>query len=488
MLGKFKKYIRDQIYWLTVDPDKIRENNPLVKVIDDYVESYISPAEFAVKLRNQTTGAKAVNPTMMLKVLFYSFASGIYTSRKIEKRMKNDLNTIYLAGNTTVDHSNICRFINKYLDEIVSIFGKMVYILAKSGFISYELEAIDGTKIKASANRNFTGNAKEFRDKKDKIEEKILKILQETVNSNTDDKYSKRMANKLKKFEQQKSGIDKFLKTVEDRNLDETESVNLTDKDARLMKMNNGSIGPGYNCQAAVDSKNEFLTGAMVSDCASDRNLAVPMIEEVMDHQEEPKEDTKFTLDAGYFTSDNIQYGEDKKIDLYIPEGKEEDGSPKKRKNKDKITSKDCELIIDGNIRKIKCPGGQIMCAERAYNDRGVKNYRFYPKRELCRKCKLLSNCAGKLEALKNKRFNVKYEYFETVELRRKMKEKLRSIEGKRTYNERACLIEHIFGTIKEYFNFGRFYYRGLDSVNTIWHMVCIAYNFRKMAALGIKL
>ena len=179
MPGKFKKYVREQIYWLTVDPEKIRENNPLVKVIDDYIEGHVLNDIFAVKLHNQYTGSKAINP---------------------KKRMVNDLNTIYLSGNTVIDHSNIRRFINKYSDEIVGIFSKMVYILGKSGFISYELEAIDGTKIRASANKHFTGNAKEFRNKKQKIEEKILKILRETTNSNLDEKYSKRVSNKLKRF------------------------------------------------------------------------------------------------------------------------------------------------------------------------------------------------------------------------------------------------------------------------------------------------
>jgi hypothetical protein len=98
--------------------------------------------------------------------------------------------------------------------------------------------------------------------------------------------------------------------------------VNLTDKDAGLMKMNAGSISPGYNCQTAVDSKNGFLTGTLVTDRGNDRNNTIPMIEEVRRHQDEPNEKTKFTLDSGYFSSDNVQYGNDKNIDIYIPEGK----------------------------------------------------------------------------------------------------------------------------------------------------------------------
>ncbi len=76
-----------------------------------------------------------------------------------------------------------------------------------------------------------------------------------------------RMAKKLKKFEHQRTKIENFLKSVEEKKIDETEKVNLTDEDAKMMKMNNGSISPGYNCQAAVDSNNVFLVGAMVSDC-----------------------------------------------------------------------------------------------------------------------------------------------------------------------------------------------------------------------------
>jgi transposase len=425
---------------------------------------------------------------MMLKVLFYSFASGIYTSRRIERRMKFDLNTIYLSGNDVVDHSNICRFIIKYEKEILSVFSRMVYVLAKLNFINYDLSAIDGTKIKAYARKDFTGNAKEFSEKKEKIEEKIKRTLDQMVNSNLDEKYAKRLENKLKKYNREKSKIENFLKTVEDKKEEIEEKVNLTDPDAKLMKMNNGSVTTGYNCQAAVDSQNGFLVGAQVSTQASDRNLAKPMIEEVQGHRETPGAETKFTLDAGYFSSDNIQYGEDKHCDLYIPEGKELDGGSKKRKQKDMIISKDCELMIDGKYRRIKCPGGQTMTAEKAYNDRGKKFYRFYPDKSRCENCVHLKICAGKVGALKNKRFNVKYEYFETLPLRQKMKDKLSCPEGKDVYSQRACLIEHIFGTIKEYKNFNRFYHRRLQKVNIVWHIVCIAHNFRKMAALGVKL
>lgn len=102
---------------------------------------------------------------------------------------------------------------------------------------------------------------------------------------------------------------------MDEKKIREDETVNLTDPDANLMKFRDGGIGPGYNCQAAVDSKHESLTGAMVSECASDHNLAVPMIEGIQQHRQAKNQDTKYTLDAGYFSSGNLQYGEDKGLE-----------------------------------------------------------------------------------------------------------------------------------------------------------------------------
>ena len=78
----------------------------------------------------------------------------------------------------------------------------------------------------------------------------------------------------------------------------------------------------------------------------------------------------------------------------------------------------------------------------------------------------------------------MKREYFDSQLARGRMKDKLRSTEGKAVYNQRSCIIEHIFGEIKEYKKFRRFYHRGLTKVNTIWAIVCIAHNFRKLAKL----
>jgi len=80
----------------------------------------------------------------------------------------------------------------------------------------------------------------------------------------------------------------------------------------------------------------------------------------------------------------------------------------------------------------------------------------------------------------------VKREYFDSADLRDAMKKKLYSEEGRSIYNQRACLVEHVFGEIKTHKRFTRFWHRGLPKVRVIWNIVCIAYNFRKMTSLEV--
>ena len=121
---------------------------------------------------------------MMLKIIFYCYAMGSYSSREIEGRTNWDQNVTYLSGNRPLDHSTICRFIEKYPAEIKDVFSRMVYVLKKIGLVNYELVAIDGSKIQGYRSKEFTGNIKEFHEQKRRIEKKISILLNNTTNEN----------------------------------------------------------------------------------------------------------------------------------------------------------------------------------------------------------------------------------------------------------------------------------------------------------------
>ena len=480
---RYREYNTDQTYFTIIDPENIKSHNPLLLAIHSFVEDYISLEPFSKKVKNEEGGAPAIHPKMMLKIIFYSYANGIYSSREIEDRFGWDPNYIFLSANQKVDHSTICNFILQYEEEIKDIFSKLVYLMAKKGCVTMNFVAVDGTKIREDASKKFTGNVKEFKEKKKRIEEKIDQILHHTMDEELNEKYRIRRGNKLNILQRDREKINAFLAEVdkqENKKQIVNTKLNLTDRDARILKDKDTKY-MGYNCQAAVDEEAHVIVGREVFNEASERGLLKPMVQETKRQTEYNLQKTEIGFDAGYFSSENLQYCDDEKIDVYLPEGKGESGT-KKRKS-ETIESRDCKLGIDKDKKRLTCPGGQVIQTKEAKKDRGNYFYRFYPEKKYCQGCQLREKCYRNVK--KQKRFSVKKEYFDTLPLREQMTEKLSSIQGKQRIADRSCIVEHVFGEIKEIFKFRRFIYRSLQKVKLIWNIVCIAYNFRKLARLA---
>ena len=477
MCANYRKYDQKQFYFTIIHPEMLKKENPLVAAVEFFVDNYVNVEQFSGKVKNDNGGAPAIHPKMMLKILFYSYANSIYSSREIEKRLSWDPYYIYLAGNQSVDHSTICNFILKYSEEIKNIFTLLVYLMTKLGYVTLDFVAIDGTKIKANVSKEFSGTVKEFKDKQKRIENKIEQIINHTLSAEQDERCVSRIHKKIDELQRKKKKIDEFLKDVENcTDMKATQQINLTDKDARKVKDNDKYMG--YNCHIAVDANRHVIISNEVFNTASDRNLLRPMIEEI---RTVIKEDTEIGFDSGYFSSENLKYCVEQNLNVYLPEGKG-DGGKKRVKNKT-ICSRDCRLEIDGKVKRLTCPGEQIMETTYATKDRNNYYYKFYPKKDVCDLCTLKEKCYGNA---KKKRFVVKKEYFDALAIREKMTKKLLSKRGKQRIADRACVVEHVFGEIKELFNFRRFLHRTLRKVRVIWNLICIAYNLRKLAKLGI--
>ena len=478
MKARYRPYNPKEGYFTFVNPEDIKKHNPLLKAIDSFVEDYISVESFSQSARNEFEGAPAVHPRMILKVIFYSYAKGIYSSREMEDRMRWDPNYIYLSANQKVDHSTICNFILKYGEEIKVVFSRLVYVMAGLGYVSLDFVAVDGTKIRADAGTRFTGNVEDFRQKRDRIERKIEKLLHHTIDESSEGQ--SRRKEKLDTLEREKAKIEVFLTEVEHGETTPKGKVSLTDRDACMVK-GKDSRYMGYNCQMAVDEGNHTIVGAEVFNEASDRGLLQPMIEEVRSRTGEDLSRTDISVDAGYFSSDNIRYCHEQGLDVYLPEGSGEAGV--RQWKGDQIRSRDCRLEIVGDTKRLTCPGGQVMETRLAKEDHGNYFYRFRPDVRVCIECSLRARCYRNKSTYRD--FRVKKEYFETLALRTSMTEKLSGVHGRQRMRDRSCLIEHVFGEIKEIFRFRRFPYRSLEKVRLIWQLVCIGYNFRKMARLA---
>jgi transposase len=484
MGANYRKYDPEQTYLTVIDPEEIKKHNPLLLAVHDFVERHVSLASFSSKVDNEEGGAPAVHPRMMLKVLFYSYAKGIYRSREIEDHLRWDPSYIYLSGNQKVDHSTICGFILEYKGEIEEIFTKLVYVMAEMGYIGMDFVAVDGTKVRADVSDKFTGNVKDFREKRERIEKKVDEILGHTLSEDEDEKYRERRARKLKGLRRDKEKIDSFLSEVEKeerKGKGGDIQVALTDGDARMVKDKSQKY-MGYNCQAGVDDKQDVIVASEVFNDASESVVLQPMVEELRRQLGGDLRATGMGFDAGYFSSGNVRYCAEQRLDVYMPEGRGEGGTRRRREKT--IGSRNCKLEIDGLRRWLSCPGGQVLEGKEEKKGNGSSDvYRFYPKAELCTGCGVRERCYKGVK--RGKRFSVSKEYFDTLPLREAMKEKLSSARGKQRMADRSCIIEHIFGEIKEAFKFRRFLHRGLEKVRTIWSIICIAYDLRKLARLG---
>ena len=124
-------------------------------------------------------GRSPYHPRMMLKAVLYAYMNNIYSCRKIEKSLLRDIHFIWLAGYEKPDYRTINRFRNRVKDEINGIFTQIVLILASKGFISLDVEYIDGTKIESKANRYTFVWRKNVERNRARLLEKIRILLQQ---------------------------------------------------------------------------------------------------------------------------------------------------------------------------------------------------------------------------------------------------------------------------------------------------------------------
>ena len=146
----FRPYIPNQT---VLFPQRIDENiaaNDPVRIVNAVVDN-LNLDNF--KKLYKETGRSAYHPKMMLKVIIYAYMNNIYSCRKIEKLLLRDIHYIWLAGNEHPDFITINRFRNRVKEEINNVFTQLVLVLADKGFISLDVEYIDGTKIESKANK-----------------------------------------------------------------------------------------------------------------------------------------------------------------------------------------------------------------------------------------------------------------------------------------------------------------------------------------------
>jgi len=485
-IKRYKPYEPDQILFIEFNPARSFSKGIFERfIVDTMQETDIS--EFIMEEGKDEGGPEGYNPRAMLAVLFYAYADGMFSSRRIAKLCLHDMRYIFISGYTAPEHSTISRFINNNAEAIKNIFVQVLYIANNLGFIDYKMIATDGSKIKANAATKYTGTIEDFKKKLERLEKKItLAIKKQQETDKTDEK--EYWGKKEERYRKNKEKIDEFLKEAKPLYTKKGKEIkqNITDKDCKLMR-NQGSIQESYNANISTDNKHAIILANEVTNVSDDTWMFQPLIEQsienVPDHKKQKAKQAKFLNDAGYYAMDNLLYCEENNIDAYLPDTQDRNLYSDSESN-DKVrlsTSIRCEVKLHKGKTRIICKGGQVLeKLDKQRIEAGNLTYIFVPPDSTkCLNCKNHNECMAKVQ--NRKEFKMKAKIFDNWYLVEKMRAKLKTEKGRMIYSRRMPTIEKIFGHIKKNMGCIRFRVRGIEKVKTEWSMICTVYNLKRI-------
>jgi transposase len=405
-------------------------------------------------------GQAAYAPEMMVRLLLYGYANGVYSSRKIEKRTFEDLAFRYLSGDQHPDHATLAEFRKRHLDALAGLFKQALLLCAAAGLVKLGHVSIDGTKIKANASKHKAMSYKRMNDTEARLKQEVeaLMAAAEKADAEEDAQHGKdrrgdelpqelqRRESRLQKIREAKQALEQAAKEQAERKREATEQKlaeraeqeqrtgkkkrgrkpeppdpdeatpadaaqrNFTDPESRIMPDggNKGAFVQGYNAQIAVDSASQVIVAAEVTQETNDKKQLLPMIAQIEINLKQKPE--KVSADTGYFSEASVTDASVQGVDLYIATGRD--------KHSD---------VAETN--------GDPPAADAS------------PK-----------------EAMRGK---------------------LRSQAGRTVYKMRKAIVEPVFGQIKEQRGFRRFSLRGKQNASREWKLVCAASNLLKLFRAG---
>jgi transposase len=453
----FKRYDQKQQFLLPLDLEEFVSENHISRVLNDLIDVVdIS----AIESTYSENGCPAYHPRLLLKILLYGYLINIRSSRKIEEMTETDTAFMYLAAMQKPDFHTICRFRSTHLDSIREIFSQIVMLCKEMGLIGSSI-SIDGTKIKANASSKQSKNS-------DAIEKEIDKILRESIETDEyeDEIYGDSTPYKMpEELVDKKYRLEKIKAAKKKMDEEKLKKVNITDPDAKIMKYKDGSKKPSYNCQVAVDEKEQIIVAADLVDEENDLHQIEPMIENVK--KTLGYKPTIVLADAGYFSYDNVKFLLDEEIDAYIPDNFYEVEKRGKTKKFRKLL-----FTYDEKKDSYYCPAAFEIPFTRIQKRENEPDLRYYVCK-YCSLCVLINACTD------SKNRTITRDPRE--HLMEDMRAKLNTKEGTEQYQKRMCTVEPVFGQMKQDRGFREFLLRGKRKTKIEFLMMCTVHNIKKI-------
>jgi len=424
----FRPYEPDQISLMPASMRGWLPSDHLAYFISDIVDN-LDLSAIMERYSGEDRGYPPYHPAMMVKVLLYAYCIGVASSRKIEKRLCEDIAFRVLAANNTPDFRTISDFRKDHLKALAGLFLQVLKLCQKAGLVKLGHVALDGTKIKANASKHKAMSYKRMKEEEVRLEAEVAELLKkaESVDEEEDQHYGKGKKgdelpkelafreSRLKRIQEAKAALEAEARLEAEKKPDKNDGDgtppdkaqrNFTDPDSHIMPTSGGKYFiQAYNAQAAVDSANQIIVAAEVTNKPTDRGQAEPMMDIVKVNAGQLP--CQMSADAGYFSSDAVSNLTVLGIDVYMPPDK-----------------------IGHRFTLPPAPRGRIP---------------------------------------------------QCLSIADRMRRKLRTKKGKVCYGLRKELPEPVFGQIKQVRGFNHFLLRGLENVSSEWKVICTGHNLLKL-------
>lgn len=500
---RFKSYTPNQALLLPPSLDELIGADHPVRVVNDVIERVdLKP----LLDEYPGGGSSAFHPKMLLKGIIFAYVNNIYSSRRIESAIKENIHYMWLCAMNKPDHNTINRFRSERLQGVLkTIFTQIVLLLAEEGLVRLEEIYTDGTKIEANANRYTFVWGRSIKTNKEKISKQLDELWQYAQRVATDELKdiepvnfekidSQKVIQTIEKIDQvlkdkviskkvrQKIGyakknwpqnLDKYQ--MQEKILDGRNSYSKTDPEATFMRMKedhmrNGQLKPGYNAQ--FSTSNQFFVHYTLHPNPTD-TLTLPG--HLNEYQQCYTQCLRtVTADSGYGSEQNYEYLERHGIEAFVKYNYFHKEQTKKYQND---PFRLANLHYNEALDCFYCPMGQPMERVGEYKRKNESGYlqtvHTYQAKN-CEGCPLRGMCH---KAKGNRIIEVNHRL---RKYKHQAREKLLSEEGIRHRKQRPQDVEAAIGNIKQNKQFRRFLLRGSRKVNIELGLVCIAHNLKK--------
>ena len=505
-MPRYKAYDYDQLVMIPLSLENQLEPGTLEYTIHELVENKLDVSVFEGRYQNDETGATAINPKVLLKVILFAYSRGILSSRQIERACGENILFMALSCGYRPDHSTIAHFVSSMQKEIESIFSNILLVCAELDLLGGTHFSLDGVKLPSNASKEWSGTFKELKKKRDHLQGKLRQVMTEHLQADVQSGPEPERRQKPKKrLEHQVERLSEFLKEQKPKigRCGKEIQSNVTDNQSAKMPTSHGVI-QGYNAQALVDEKHQIIVQAEVFNSQDHENLAPMIVGAKKTLQAIGKEENYFagkqlSADSNYHSLASLAVCQAENLDAYIPDiqfrkrdecfaqqQRFKDGiHPRQRQSKNAATFSAEDFSFDAAKQVYLCPQGKELTCHASNQRNRYRLYDIYHARpEDCAACSLRSKCLSKSDTSR-RYLSIRVPGHET-NLIDEMKTKIDSPQGKQIYARRLGIVEPVFANICVQKHMHRFTLRTKSKVDVQWRLFALVHNIGKIQTFGM--